>query len=184
MFRVISTKPALALFLCGSLAACASIAPRNGQEVTRADFGDEAIITDFTLGPPGARPGACYGKDVTPATVEQVTEQKQIAPAKIGPNGNILTPAKYETITETRIVEGHEPIYFETPCPPRWTPDFIASIQRALTARGYYAGYPHGTLDEATRQAIRAFQISEGLNSAILSTESARELGLVEIDLS
>ena len=30
------------------------------------------IITDFTLGPPDARPGACYGKDVTPAVIEQI----------------------------------------------------------------------------------------------------------------
>ncbi len=104
--------------------------------------------------------------------------------AKIAENGNIITPAKYETVTEARIVDGREQIYFETPCPPRWTPEFIASIQRALTARGLYADYPHGELDEATRQAIRTFQISEGLNSAILSTESARKLGLVEIDLS
>lgn len=165
-----------------ALAACARTGPE--QEVTRADFGDEKIITDFTLGPPGARPGACYGKDITPATVEQVTEHKLVEAAKIAENGNIIAPAKYETVTEARIVDGHEQIYFETPCPPRWTPDFIASIQRALIARGLYTGAPHGTLDEATRKAIRTFQISEGLNSAILSTESARKLGLVEIDLS
>lgn len=173
--------PAL-LGLLAVLSACAPTDP--GQMVTRADFGDEQIITDFTLGPPGARPGACYGKDVTPATVERVTEHRLLTEARIGPEGTIIAPATYETVTESRIVDGHEAIYFETPCPPRWTPDFIASIQRALGARGLYAGAASGTLDEATRKAIRRFQIGEGLNSAILSTRSARKLGLVEIDLS
>ncbi|MBV7377893.1 peptidoglycan-binding domain-containing protein [Maritimibacter dapengensis] len=167
-----------------ALSGCAERSETGKTQVTRADFGDEAIITDFTLAPPGAKPGVCYGKDVTPATIEQVITHKMVAPAKFGPEGNIITPAKYESNTEARIVEDRTPIYFETPCPPRWTPDFIASIQRALTARGLYAGDPHGTLDEETRKAIRAFQMEMGLNSAILSTESARELGLVEIDLS
>lgn len=167
-----------------SLTACMK-APGT-TEVTRgagANFGDEAIITDFTLGPPGAKPGVCYGKDVTPATVEQVTEHKLVEEAQFGPDGNVIKPAVYETVVEARIVEDRAPIYFETPCPPRWTPDFIASIQRALTARGLYAGYASGELDRATREAIRTFQMQEGLNSTILSTESARRLGLVEIDL-
>ena len=181
MFRIFHAPPGAAL-LCLALSACTP-APM-GQEVTRADFGDEEIITDFTLGPPGARPGACYGKDVTPATVEQVTEHNLVKEAEIGPEGNIIAPAKYETVTEARIVDGRESIYFETPCPPRWTPEFIASIQRALSARGLYDGPASGTLDAATRRAIRSYQIDNGLNSAILSTESARKLGLVEIDLS
>ncbi len=74
-------------------------------------------------------------------------------------------------------------MYFETPCPPRWTPDFIASVQRALAARGYFKGPADGQLDSKTRAAIRAFQLTKGLNSAILSTENARVLGLVEVDL-
>jgi hypothetical protein len=167
------------LVVVAALAACAS-AP---ETATRADLGEEAVITDFTLGPPGARPGACYGKDVTPAVIEQVTEQVLVAEPEIGPEGNILAPAKYEERTTQKVVKGREEIYFETPCPPRWTPDFIASVQRALQTRGIYGGSVSGTLDQETRQAIRTFQISRGLNSGILSTESARALGLVEIDL-
>lgn len=150
---------------------------------TRPDVDDEVIITDFTLGPPGARPGACYGKDATPAIIEQVTEKVLVEEAEIGADGTEIRPARYEERTSSRIVEGREEVYFETPCPPRWTPDFIASVQRALAARGLYAGAPSGTLDLATRKAIRTFQIGRGLNSGILSTESARALGLVEIDL-
>ncbi|GKY87262.1 peptidoglycan-binding domain-containing protein [Sinisalibacter aestuarii] len=162
------------------LAGCMS-AP--GAETTRADPGGEVVITDFTLGPPGARPGACYGKDVTPAVIEQVTEQILVTPPEIGPEGNVITPAKYEEKVSHQVVTGREEIYFETPCPPRWTPDFIASVQRALKTRGLFPGPVTGNLDDGTRQAIRSYQLRKGLNSAILSTESARELGLVEIDL-
>lgn len=175
-----SILPLSALALL-SLAACAET---GADDPTRADLGQEVIITDFTLGPPDARPGACYGKDVTPAVIEQVTHQKLIKKPEIAPNGNVLAPAQYETVTENRIVEGREDIFFETPCPPRWTPDFIASVQRALALRGLYQGPPSGTLDDTTRRAIRTFQLQEGLNSTILSIESARKLGLVEIDLS
>jgi len=161
------------------LAACAS-APETAAQL---DLGDEVIITDFALAPPDARPDACYGKDVTPAVIEHVTERVLVTEAEIGPDGNVLAPPQYEERTTRKLVNGHEPIFFETPCPPRWTPDFIASIQRALKTRGLYAGPISGTLDAQTRAAIRAFQVERGLNSAILSTESARALGLVEVDL-
>lgn len=159
------------------LAACTPSQPAG------SDPGEEVVITDFALAPPGARPGACYGKDVTPAVIEEVRERVLVAPPVIGPQGNVISPAQYRDEVSQKVVKGREEIYFETPCPPRWTPDFIASVQRALKARGLYRGQVSGKLDDATRAAIRKFQISRGLNSAILSTESARALGLVEIDL-
>ncbi len=170
------------VFLAAGVALAGCLAAPDA-ETTRAALGDEVVITDFTLGPPDARPGACYGKDVTPAVIEQVTEQVLVAPPEIGPEGNVITPAKYEENVSHQVVTGREVIFFETPCPPRWTPDFIASVQRALSARGIYRGAISGTLDDPTRQAIRSFQIGNGLNSGILSIDSARDLGLVEVDL-
>ena len=172
---------AFGFVLAGALAACTAT-PETDETADRLDLGGEVIITDFTLGPPGARPGACYGKDVTPAVIEHVTERVLISEAVIGAEGNILKPADYEERRTQKLVTGREPIFFETPCPPRWTPDFIASIQRALKTRNLYSGEVSGTLDAGTRAAIRKFQIARGLNSAILSTESARALGLVEIE--
>jgi hypothetical protein len=183
MTRMTLPRPArragLVLALPLALAGCLAANP----PASRADLGDEMVITDFTLGPPGARPGACYGKDVTPAVIEQVTEKVLVEEPQIGPGGNVIKPAKYEEHSTSRIVSGREEVFFETPCPPRWTPEFIASVQRALAARGLYRGAPSGSLDAATRKAIRAFQLKSGLNSGILSTESARALGLVEVDL-
>jgi hypothetical protein len=175
------TSPRAGLYLVAALALASCATP--GAETTRADLGDEVVITDFTLGPPGARPGACYGKDVTPAVIEQITERILVSPPEIAPGGNIITPATYEEKVSHEVVKGRKEIFFETPCPPRWTPDFIASVQRALSARGEYRGKVTGTLDDNTRQAIRTFQLRNGLNSGILSIESARDLGLVEINL-
>ena len=183
-------RPAMGLATAALLAACAAtpdraaLDPAAADSATRLDLGDEAIITDFTLGPPDARPGACYGKDVTPGVIEHVTERVLVSEAEFGADGNVIAPARYEERTTQQLVTGREEIFFETPCPPRWTPDFIASVQRALKARGIYRGSVSGTLDQDTRQAIRAFQMQSGLNSGILSTENARALGLVEIDLA
>jgi len=168
------------LLFAAGLALAGCVATPDGNQ---AGLEDEVVITDFTLGPPGARPGACYGKDVTPAVIEQVTEKVLVSPPEIGPEGNVIRPAKYEEKVSQRVVTGREEIFFETPCPPRWTPEFIASVQRALAARGVFRGVITGTLDTETRNAIRAFQIADGLNSGILSTESARKLGLVEVDV-
>lgn len=163
------------------LAACSPQADTAGGV---DDTGEEDVITDFALAPPGARPGACYGKDVTPAVIRREHARKLVAPPVIGPAGNVISPAQYEDSVSDTVVEGRKTVYFETPCPPRWTPDFIASLQRALAVRGLYHGAVSGQLDTETRRAIRAFQLGRGLNSAILSIESARALGLVEVSLA
>lgn len=174
-------RPAIAFALLAALLACTQTTGSDAGIPAETD--DEAVITDFTLGPPGARPGACYGKDVTPAVLEQVTEKVEATPANYAPDGSMLAPATYEMRSHAVVVTPRDVIYFETPCPPRWTPDFIASLQRALQARGIYDGAITGQLDQKTRQAIRAYQIQDGLNSGILSIDSARELGLVEIEI-
>jgi peptidoglycan hydrolase-like protein with peptidoglycan-binding domain len=71
--------------------------------------------------------------------------------------------------------------WFETPCAAGQTPDFVASVQRALAARGLYRGPAHGEMDARTRAAIRRFQTPEGLDSGILSLAAARKLGLVPV---
>ncbi|NHX28166.1 peptidoglycan-binding protein, partial [Escherichia coli] len=54
----------------------------------------------------------------------------------------------------------------------------VASLQRALNARGYHAPIS-GVMDDATRQAVRRYQAGQGLDSADLSLDTARKLGLV-----
>ncbi len=129
--------------------------------------------------PPGHDPSACYGKDATPAIYETVTEQVMLQPASVSTDGKVLYPAVYKTETRQAIVRERRELWFEIPCDDRLTPDFIASLQRALAARGHYRGPVDGEMTARTRRAIRAFQKPQGLDSAILSMAAARQLGLV-----
>lgn len=163
----------LSLILGASLAACTVPAgpPAPGHETI--------LITTPGEGPPDARPGACYGKDVTQAVVEVVTEQELVEPAQFAEDGAIVKPARYRTTTHQKIVEPRKEFFFEVPCPDVFTSEFITSLQRALKARGLYRGRLSGIMDERTRRAIRRYQIPNGLNSDILTTSTARELGLL-----
>lgn len=163
----------LSFILGAVLAACANPAgpPAPGHETI--------LITTPGEGPPDARPGACYGKDVTPAVVEEVTEQTLVEPAQFADDGAIIKPATYRTTTKQAITEPRKEFFFEVPCADTFTVEFITSLQRALKARGIYRGRLTGVMDERTRRAIRKFQIPNGLNSDILTTTTALELGLL-----
>jgi len=64
------------------------------------------------------------------------------------------------------------------------TPEFTATLQRALKARGFYLLPLTGVMDGPTRDAIRRYQHSRGLDSDHLSLAAARELGIVAVDPS
>lgn len=117
-------------------------------------------------GPPDADPNACYGRHTTPAVIETVTEQMADG------TGVFITE------TQAQIVEERRELWFETPCQAEDDPEFIASLQRALTARGHYRGPISGEMTRRTRRAIRDFQAPQGLDSSILSLAAARQLGL------
>lgn len=145
---------------------------RNAPHVIRA--GAEGT-------PPSARPGSCWGRDVTPAVVETVSNQIMVQPPQVLADGTVLAPGIFRTETQQRIVRERRELWFETPCPETWTEDFTASVQRALKVRGLYFGSVTGVPDKRTRAAIHRYQKAGGLNSAILSIESARRLGLVAV---
>lgn len=125
-------------------------------------------------GPADAAPGTCWHREVTPALIETVTEQRREDPA-----ANTAAPARYSSVTEQRILRPRSTHWFEIPCDRETGPEFTASLQRALAARGVYKGPVTGRIDSATRDAIRAFQQPLGIDSAILSRLAARRLGLV-----
>lgn len=141
----------------------------------------EIIRAEDAGAPPNARPGSCWGRDVTPAVVETVTEQIIVQPAEVLDDGTVLSPAIFRTETQQRIVKERRETWFETPCPEVWTEEFTATLQRALQARGLFYGPITGQPDARTRAAIRRYQKAGGLDSAALSLESARRLGLVAV---
>ncbi|RYG89332.1 peptidoglycan-binding protein [Loktanella sp. IMCC34160] len=125
--------------------------------------------------------GACFGRDVTPAVIETRTEQVMVSPAVPGPDGTVLSPASFQTVTRQQIVRERQEVLFETICPEDLTPAFIAALQRALAARGFYIGPITALMDLRTRRAIQLYQRRTGHDTAILDIRTARDLGLVAV---
>ncbi|MEP1537011.1 MAG: peptidoglycan-binding domain-containing protein [Paracoccaceae bacterium] len=132
--------------------------------------------------PPGKDASACWSKTETPATLETQTQKILVKPAQLGPDGHIQEAPQYRTESRATVVTARQDNWFQTPCPSAWTPAFISSVQRALTARGAYDGAISGEVDAQTRAAILAYQQDRGLNSATLSVETAQALGLWVVD--
>jgi hypothetical protein len=161
--------PALLLVALAVLPAC--VQPQTGSEVSRAG----------RYAPPGAPPDTCWSKHTSPAVIETVTRQVLAAPAQLGSSGQVIRPAAFRTETSQEIVTPRQEHWFELPCPAMMTPDFIRTIQRALTARGLYRGPVHGQMDMGTRRAVQRYQAPLGLDSGTLSLDTARKLGLVAV---
>lgn len=160
-----------------SLGACN--APSQDAEVP-----EPGVREATTKGPAGAAPGSCWGRTVSPAVIETVTEQVQVQPAQISSTGEIQSLPIYRTETRQKIVSPRVDNWFETPCTSALTPDVIATLQRALEARGFYGGAINSELDDATRRAMRAYQISSGgPDSPVLALATARSLGVIAVDI-
>lgn len=159
------------------LAACTGAGTPKGP--TRADFSAELVDLKGKPGPPKGPKGACWQSDIRPAVIETVTEQVLISPETRDEAGTLLTPARFASEARQRIVSDRSTVWFRVPCPEVMTPEFIATLQRALKARGLYLLPLTGVTDAPTRKALRSWQQSRGLDSDHLSLAAARELGLV-----
>ncbi len=140
------------------------------------------------LHPPGPPPlpqaasdGTCRAREVVPAVYEQVMGEVQVVQAEIAEDGTVLRPPVYRRAPVPRLVRPRSEMTFEALCGHQMTPDFIASLQRALAARGYFAGNVTGALDGPTAAAVRKYQAERGLDSGQVSLATARELGLVAV---
>lgn len=145
------------------LTACTPIAP-----------GADSPVQRLQIAPPDAPPGTCWDKAIRPAVIETRTQQVLVQTGD-------TAPAVYRTETRQEIVRAREESWFETLCASQMTPQFIATLQRALIARGHYKGPVSGVVDRRTRQAIRAFQAPAGEDSGTLSLRSARQMGLIAV---
>ena len=156
-----------------ALVAMAGCTPQGAETGT--------VIGVAPSAPANAPPGTCWSTTATPATIQTTTRQVLVQPATYDLDGNQVSTAQYKTETRQDIIEDRRETFFETPCDDVLTPAFIASLQRALMARGLYTGVQTGVLDPPTRAAIRAFQKPDGIDSGVLSLAAARKLGLVAV---
>jgi hypothetical protein len=172
---MIRTTPYLAAPLALALAACVS--PATPEAPSRADFSSELVVLKDN-GPPKGPEGACWQADIKPAVIETVTDQILLEPEGLAEDGRTI-PAIYGTETSQRIVEDRETVWFRAPCASEMTVDFVATVQRALKARGFYLLPLTGVMDAPTRDAIRRYQRGRGLDSDHLSLAAARDLGIL-----
>lgn len=171
-----SLRPLFCAITLSTLGACASGGPDLGA------LGEPEVTRLNQTAPPGAEPGSCWGKEVTPAIIETVTHQVMMQPAQIRADGTVLQPGIFKTETRQAIVRERKETWFQRPCDADMTVEFIASLQRALGARDLYRGKINGEMDSRTRASVRRFQKPLGLDSGILSLAAARKLGLVAVN--
>jgi len=169
----------LPILLVLGLGACQTIPTQPGAlPDLRADVAPRRGDT-----PPTNPPEACWASDTLPAVIESVTEQILVEPERLGADGSVIRPAVFRTETRQKIVSDRSDVWIRTPCPTEQTPAFIASLQRALKARGFYLEPVTGVPDRTTANAIRRYQASTGLDSPVLALTTARTLGIAAADL-
>jgi hypothetical protein len=126
--------------------------------------------------------GRCQARENVPAIFEHVMGEVRVTQAEIAPDGTVVRRAAYRKAPVTTMVRPRSEMIFDAVCGHQMTPEFIASLQRALAARGYFAGNVSSTMDPPTNAAVHLYQKERGLDSAQLSLETARALGLITVD--
>ena len=143
------------------------------------------VLSTPTLGvninAPELEKEVCRAKIAQPAIYETVTEKKLIAPPKLSPSGRQIAPATYQNQTIYRVIRERAIRWFDTPCKDEINADLIASLQRALAARGYFNGKLTAIMDHDTKVALRRYQSENGLDSAILARQTTNTLGLLPV---
>lgn len=163
------------------MAACCGLVACGGREPVPDSNPGGPLPAFMAAEIESGEDGRCFGRDITPAVIETVTAQVLDRPAVTGPDGEVLVPAVYRSDIRQEIAREREEVLFETMCPPAFTHDFVASLQRALSARGFYQGAITGILDAQTGRAVQDFQREGGPDSPLLSIDAARTLGLVTL---
>jgi len=179
MPRMIPKRGLGAAFLLFVVAGCAPL--QIGPDVTKLISPSQITATDKT--PPANMPGVCWGNIPGPQITQIVSDIIVATPAQIGPNGEELSPAIYREVTRPQTFNEGDGRWFTRTCDADMTPEFVMTLQRALTVRGLYRGEVNGVMDQRTLRAVRAYQTPQGLDSAILSQSAARQLGLIAVEL-
>jgi hypothetical protein len=170
-FSVVRLVPALL-----ALGACADTDALNSDIAAVARQAESRLgyAEDSAPPPEGAAPGTCWAADRAPRTFEQVVGREPVEGDSPESGSALMVRERRQPVTS-----GGELLFFETPCKADLTPELIETLQRALAARNFYSGDVTGRIEPQTREAIRIWQAEHGLNSAILSMDTARELGLI-----
>lgn len=150
-----------------------------------------AACVSNTAGPPPTEveiirnpTGQCFARDISPASVVVVPQEELVQPEIRGADGRVIQPAIYRRFDAPQIAAKRDAVLFEAVCVERLTPEFTASVQRALEARNFYNGTITARMDTATRLAVLRYQRRRfSQDSDVLSVDTAREIGLIPVVL-
>ncbi|MBL4749481.1 MAG: peptidoglycan-binding protein [Amylibacter sp.] len=126
----------------------------------------------------------CFTPYTAPAVIETVTEQVLVQEEvrEIDPETGqsvVTSPAIYSTKTIQKIITDRSEAQIQIVCAKDQNRDFIQTLQRALTARGFYDSAINGRMDDRTKRAVRKVQKSYGVNISDVTIELAENYGLI-----
>lgn len=166
--------PRFLIGVCLVLGACTPPGASTGGKLSKFQIVQTA--------PVDAASGTCWGNRVSPAVIETVEREILVQPAQVSSDGRIQQPAIYRKESRQEIVQERREVWTQIVCVTAFTDDFVASLQRALAARGFYKGPASGLMDNRTRTAIRKLQSEDGFEEAVLTLATARKLGLIAVE--
>ena len=126
--------------------------------------------------------GQCFARTAPPTRTRIIEEQVLVTPGIKAADGTYSSPPIFRNQTRPVTEPIGEGTQFETLCPPEYTPDRVATLQRALKARLAYTGPITSVLDEQTRAAIRTLQLPRGIDSPLIERGLAETFGIVALD--
>jgi regulator of extracellular matrix RemA (YlzA/DUF370 family) len=91
----------------------------------------------------------------------------------------VTVPAEYKTIVKKVKVSDSKVVWKPALCKDELVDSTIRQVQTALSQMGFYTGLIDGQLNQATNDAIRAFQVENGLaQGGGLTDETVEALGI------
>jgi len=111
-----------------------------------------------------------------PPEYKTVKVKKLVTPAE---ERTVTVPAEYKTIVKKVKVSDSKVVWKPALCKDELVDSTIRQVQTALSQLGFYTGLIDGQLNQATNEAIRAFQVENGLaQGGGLTEETVEALGI------
>ena len=111
-----------------------------------------------------------------PAKFKTVTRTVEATPASVQ---RTPVPETYKTVSKTVEVAPARTVWTSVLCDVNTTPDVVTRLQRALKSAGHYGGPIDGVIGSLTRRGISSYQAAQGVQSDILTIDSAKKLGIL-----
>ena len=111
-----------------------------------------------------------------PAQFRNVTKTVEATPASVK---RTPVPETYKTVSRTVEAAPARTVWTSVLCDVNTTPDVVRRLQTLLKSAGHYGGPIDGIIGSQTRRGIASYQASTGVQSDILTIDSAKKLGII-----